>query len=498
MRMSPQPAHALTPVRIGVHSFVPSKTLLGRLSRLGDYPVEVAPTLVLDGYTATKNYINGLLNPWLVAPGSVVVNDPFSNIQLERDTIRQGFSIPVSNGTTAADGSVAFLLRGDTFQTIVMPASIDAAHAITWTGGAAYSTYGSYLSTWYNRPAMTMARVRLYVTGDPHEILANCYSVNGATTVTQIALGPTAANVGVSQALRDTRRGSSTELRGGQTIDLITHMARGSTDYFAFTTVGQDRSSSGFAGIFFWLYGLRSTDRVELSYGSHAEYALAGAGTPLKYPVQAEVTPINAELCQSAGESVTSTGRDVFVNTDDVLPQKVTAPAMSVVDKTEKADVLEEGVSAIADVIEGDYWGAIKHGWSAVRGLFSSDTYFTPRIIRLTGGKTITLPPLAVCIAAGSKIRGTVLPKDYEFCRDADASLVDALCQAANPQQLAKDTRDEEKKLESQQLRGSPRPLGDNPPQRRPRVDADEDPVVITPKSARRPSLGAMPMGGGR
>jgi len=344
-----------------------------------DFSPEVMDSVVIQPYDAAANFVVGLEDPWGSPSGSLRINDPQSTIPCESTKNSVTKNLTIYNGTTAADGSLALLFMGSTYHSMYEPATVSAAHAITWVGGTSTSTDGSYNAGYYNRPVIIYARLRVVQTGDPHVVTGYSVRVLPATSPTMYGTCPTATNIGITQAQRDWLFGTEATLPVDATVDIRLHCSRGTTSYYSWTQVGSERAADGFAGSCFWLYGLRSTDRVEVMVGSHAEYLpVSTAAAPLSLGNFGAVQSASSasEVATATAEATTSAGRDLTVNTPNQTPSNAlasgTKAVLSQVKKAASSDFVDNSINAITNIVDGNWWSAAKDVWGAVSGLFSS------------------------------------------------------------------------------------------------------------------------------
>jgi hypothetical protein len=408
--------------------------------RLGDYSPEAVAATTVEPYDAAKQYVKALHNPFDMPSGEAHVLDPFTAVPCEA-VKHGGLSMPtIHNGASAADGSVAFFVRGDALATIYYPASIDASSNVTWTGGTVLDTYGTYTNAYYYRPVVTFARIKVFQTGDPHVVTVCSYRLNPFSTATQAAASVAKTSGGVTTAQREWLSGVESELAPDSSYDVVCHASRGTVDQFIWTTATVDRGINGFMGACVWLYGLRSTDRVEITYGSHAEFMPVNATAVLNYANLAAVNPNPAAttLAGAAADVMSNTGADVVVNKATAKPSNTINKILNIIDNEKVRDSVDNGVKAIEKAFEGDLFGAAKEAYSGIkRWIFNS-----PIVLRTLDGN-ITLPSIMERIAT-------------QRAREAKAT-------SAHSSRTTSSKAEEEKSL--------------------------DDAEIVTPTSARRPSL---------
>lgn len=380
----------------------PSPNRLGRSAN--DFSPDIAAFATVEPYDAAKRYVGGISDPWAAQSGTLHAMDPYTAIPCEATKIELVTSLPIHNGSSAADGSVTFMLRGDTYFTIYLPLSVDASHNVTWVGGTPLSTYGSYTSNYYHRPVVTYARVRIFQSAEPHSVCVSTYRITPGVTATQLAACPAKTNDGVTTDQRTWLQGAEAEIPVDASIDLVTHASRGTAEKFSWSAVAAERGSSGFQAFAFKAFGLRSTDRVELIYGSHAEYTPAASTMPLTPSLISTVIPsaTASSLALAASETKTNVGADVVVNraADNAVSSKKTVDKIDrVLNDARVKDTLSKGIDAITDIVTGDWLGAATNVFSiAKKWIFGIAT--TPTSLTLTDGSKVVLPPLVLRYAS--------------------------------------------------------------------------------------------------
>jgi hypothetical protein len=304
-------------------------------------------------------------------------------------------NLAIYNGTTAADGSLAILVRGDPYHMIIKPASIDAFHAITWSGYSTLDAYGSYTSSWGTRPVLCFAYVTVFQTGDPHVITAHSYRSPPAIIGTQIGTGPTQTNYGVTSTQRTLYQGLDSGIVPGNAAKVMCHQSRGSADVFLWNQCTSDRGASAYEGTYFWLFGLKSTDRVEMTYGAYAEYYPLSAAVVLgSAPTAVSASSMVSDLVLGASDALSNVGADVMIDTPDESRDKsVLSQVSRKITDMASSDIVENSVDAITDFVEGNFWGAAKHAWGAISGIFSVG-YWQPQRLRMIDGSVLVAPPI--------------------------------------------------------------------------------------------------------
>lgn len=177
----------------------------GLRNGVNDFAAAGASPTTISGYDAAKVYLGALADPLSASVGCHLL-DPQTTVPCEATKYMASTNLAISNGTSAADGSLAILMRGDGYHTIVIPNSISAAHAITWTGGTYLDTYGSYTSSWGSRCVLIFGYITVFQTGDPHVVTAHSFRAPPAVVATQFGAGPTQTNYGVTSSQRADRK----------------------------------------------------------------------------------------------------------------------------------------------------------------------------------------------------------------------------------------------------------------------------------------------------
>lgn len=352
---------------------------------------------VIEPYHAAAVYASNLFTPWDANDGDLRMIGLESCIPNEAKVAKGSVNLTIFNGTTGADGSVAFLLRGDTFQTVTLPATISAAHAITWSGGFSYNTYGSYTSNYNHRPVLTYAIVRVIESDVDHSVDACSYRIFPGTVANQLAACPTVTNAGVDPTLSRTS-GAHQEIlhpRGPMLYPVTNRLSRTSTDREFYNQVTIDRTVYALTGTVVWLYGLRSTDRVELCFMSAAEYLGSTATGPL-YPNLLAVVGSNGaahDLQLAASDAATDAGLDAVAvaNTDEL--RGIGAKVAKRVWSEKAADTLDNSIEAITSLVSGRFGDAARSVYRAVVPWFRANPYYAPFQIKMVDGTVVRYPP---------------------------------------------------------------------------------------------------------
>lgn len=364
-----------------------------------DYSPEGNSSLVLEPYRAALDFASALDHPWSAVSGSARLIDPLQTIASEAAKHSETTNVTVHNGATAADGSIAFILRGDTKDTIFFPASIDAGSTVTWAGGTGRNTYGTYSSGFYVRPVVTFVKLHVYQTGDAHPISLMSMRLMPAVVATQYGVAIDKTSSGPSQLEKDLLGGTETVLNPESEASFRSHASRGTADYYSWTTVGADRGASSFAAYCIWAYGLRSTDRVEIEYGSHAEYMPnATVPTPL-HPDSIGAVMSNsaaADVSMALADTMVATGKDQRVSNAPAADgdSKGISQVKSIITNEKVADTVDNAVEAVMDVVSGNFWGAAVNVFKGISRWFTAELLLSPVRIRTTDGEHVMLPPL--------------------------------------------------------------------------------------------------------
>lgn len=188
--------------------------------------------------------------------------DPYTMIPTAVCRTQQTVNPQVYNGTTGADGSLAFIYTGSGYQTAQYNMAISAAHAITWA--AASPTNQGYTATGvWTRPVGFTLIIEFSFSGDPHSVQVNWVPISPMNLSSACALSflPTATNTGIDSAQRNL---------GGRTADFSSNESCAlvalpidsmSLDFMSSVTA---RESNGWMGGAVWIYGLKSTDTVKV------------------------------------------------------------------------------------------------------------------------------------------------------------------------------------------------------------------------------------------
>lgn len=375
----------------------PQRLVMTRFLRHGganDFAPSIASGIAVDGYDAGKELLRCFADPVGTPEGLVHLLDPYTTIACESSKFLSSVNMTIFNGSTGPDGSLMFMLRGDTLHTITLPATIDAAHNVTWAGFTSLNTYAPYNNGWYTRPMNTFVRLSVYQTGDPHVVTLHTYRAPAAVVATQVAAAPVATNVGTTAMHRESFQGSDTEVMPDAQIDFSSHVGKGTADATAWNQVNADRGAIACTGHYVWLFGLRASDRVEMTYGSFAEYypitTLQALNTT---PSAVTCTPMCSELVTGAADVISTVGADVIIdNSDDQKKKSTVEKVVSKINALGVADTVENGLSVITDIVAGDFWGAIKGGYNLIRKLFAVNLY-RPQRLRTAEG-FVNCPPI--------------------------------------------------------------------------------------------------------
>jgi len=436
----------------------------------------------IDAYKNAENYIVGLDNPFDAPFGSMRLIDPYQALPVEGVKVSILENLAIANGTAAADGSVALILRGDTYKTVLLPGAIASNHAITWAGGSTYSLIDNTIYTsaaYYTRLVCSAVRIHAMITGDPHPISAYSYRITPNSYSTQLALGVASTNLGLSLTDRHYAMGAEALLPASGSIEFTSHGSRGYTSEYAWANPTTDRTTNSLLGYCIWLFGLRSTDRVQLEAVTHFEAQPINFTTSINLDKLAIVseTADCTSLVQQHNELSTSIGLDVKINTDEVNQSKVSPTAVKEVGllkKTKLRDTIDDGITAITDIFTGNFVGAAKSVYNIAKRWWVPFT--RPRVLHTVDG-VITLPPLL------------------------NPQQLTAILGRGNVSHISPDNPDKDlpSKGKCDEEKGVPDiedlPINHLSEATRTVNALTDDPVILTPKNARRPSL-ALSMSG--
>lgn len=273
----------------------------------GSANVPIVPT-----YVGAEEYVNALLNTFTANPARI----PEVGNHIPTEAYKaplQSVALTVQNGTVD-DGSICFFLRGDTMNTITLPGSISAAHAPDWNSTVSYSTYSPFTSSYFSRPISCAARIKVFPTGDPHVLTINSHRVQPTTLAVALANPATMltsfTNVGPTALHKTAFDGSEVSAPAtGFHAQFITTRTMNQLEATKWVQCGTDRSYSSQEGWCVWIYGLRSTDRVQLEWTAIAEYVSTLLG-----PVSAASVAVCSATSTSADAA--SVLSDRYVNSD--------------------------------------------------------------------------------------------------------------------------------------------------------------------------------------
>jgi len=315
----------------------------------GDVNTFNAP--VMDAFDAAKLLAASLMDPASATSGARLIEQNDSLATCAKHT-SASLSLSIANGTTAADGSCAFFLRGDGKSAITIPASISAASVVTWAGGTSYDAYDASFAagSWF-RPVVTYAKVNITTFGDKHDVRTTMYRVPPNTLANQIPqlIANTSTALGV--ALRS--------LGGEQSNSLDAYIrsykAYGDNERKWWSLIGSDRGTSTTEGAVCWIYGLRSTDQVVLTFGMHAEYDVITNPAAHATSDYAAILPNSAAstICDLVATALTSGNHDTtFVNGDqpDATIERGFRVVNNVIDTARKKDSEESAAGTLFKV----------------------------------------------------------------------------------------------------------------------------------------------------
>jgi len=254
-------------------------------------------------------------------------------------------NLPIYNGaSTAADGSFAFIIRGDSYGTIIRPATISASHAVTWTGGTLLSTYAPYTVQYYSRIITSYARLRFYCVGDPHNISLSAFRIQPQGVSGTMSVGCTYTNVGCTENQLRAFGGFDTTMAPGAIMTFQCNQAQSSFSRSQFMQIGSERGTNSNAGWCIFGYGLKSTDRLALDYGSYFE-CMSYTDAPLNINTVGNVR--SSAVAADAIESImgASASQPTYSATDSIWDRMIGA-ASTAINKfaqiTSNSDVIEK------------------------------------------------------------------------------------------------------------------------------------------------------------
>jgi hypothetical protein len=392
------------------------------------------PVALIDPYSAAKSYLHAFhdakhaVNP--------IMPDPFSRFPLAPYRCPSYANVTVTNGTTACDGSVAIRVRADPMYTWAS-AGISAAHAITgWNTPA--DVHGSLGAAHYCRPVVCGAYVTYLCTGDPHHVR---YSMTRSGpdvygSQTSCAAVPTYTNLGVTAAQVSNCFGHDAMLQPENNSISITFANNGTVSATKFILATTERGEAGSDCVFLWLYGLRSTDLVSVNVVMHYEYYPGGTSTWLD-PSQIRLcgsSSMASDLAQGMITNSIAAGDDIKQANPEVM-QNSAEQAKAQVDTTVKQ----------------------ASTWDKVDDIISTGS-------KIAGGLFDILGPLL--LPASLAVRLSSLPKDHCF----RTSLTNTRISELPAIRLAPSRNVKPPLVESKD-------------------DIEEQPVLLTPDQARRPSI---------
>lgn len=234
----------------------------------GAYPMAEEPTLL--PYETAYAYVMCTLDPFDEPPAHQAELGATCPSELAKQGPNQ-LNLTIANGTTAADGSVALLFRGDLINTVYLPASISAAHAITWAGGTGYNNYSPYTSSYQYRATSYGYRLTLFTAGDTHSVLLSSIRLLPGSTATMYGRCPTSTNVCTTAVQKRDCDGMDRVMENGDSFTFVSSAAISRSWAVGYSAVATDRGVAGLEGWGVWLYGLTSTDRVTLEYVANIE-----------------------------------------------------------------------------------------------------------------------------------------------------------------------------------------------------------------------------------
>lgn len=258
---------------------------------------------IVSGLDATRTLIHGYLNPF-ESSDAVRIPDLFTLCPTCVDSDYSAGSQAIANGTTGADGSAAWYLRGEGNSNLVAPASISAAHAITWAGGSAINYLGSVPTSALSRVVGAAWRFTYISVGDPHDVIFNVMEIPPSTCVTATFTNfPTATNVGPTVTQRECFGARSFRISSGETVQLtalpMDHRC------CTFMLHSGSRTDSGLSGFIVWAYGLKSTDSLTLEIRIRFEFEQPTVETASSVNFDSALVKSNAAAMDRGASAVT-------------------------------------------------------------------------------------------------------------------------------------------------------------------------------------------------
>jgi len=234
---------------------------------------------LVDAYVAASGYVAALLNPF--STPAARLPEIGNNTPTEAyKSIIQTLDLTISDASVGgSDGSVAFALQGDSYQTILIPSAIaSTTHAVTWTDSGTYNvhTYDSYTSDFWTRPVCMSARLTVYPVGDEHTITVSSHRIPPGTQAGVIYAASTKltafTNIGCTAFQKAYLDGVDRNMRAtGAKVQFVTSRSNSHANATAWTAVGGGRSTNRQEGWCVWVHGLRAEDRVQLEFLGHHE-----------------------------------------------------------------------------------------------------------------------------------------------------------------------------------------------------------------------------------
>jgi len=335
----PKPGEALTSLG--------SSTIAG-----ADY---LGPVECYDPYAMALLYLATLADP-LGTPIGAHIIDRFASWCNEANGYTASVALTIANGSGAYDGSTAFILRGDDYKTVTVPASISSGHAITWTGCTTYSTSPTgYSAHWFNHSIVHFALLRIDTFGLPHK--PRVVSVRGPSCsyADMLAAAPTYTNVGLTSDQMGGEQSQSEDQ-----LYFKSHRAHGDNEKLTWTACLSDRTVNGDEVVYVRVYGLQATDQVFLVYGGRGEYSgdstIVSKGLGSLGAVPASVGA--ADLVASGADSLSNGKNDTQLlskNADSTGGwwNKAYSGVKQVIQSEAAKDWLKSGADAMAKAMGG-------------------------------------------------------------------------------------------------------------------------------------------------
>lgn len=347
-----------------------------------DFAPEVLPIKAVDGFTAAATFATAVMDP--IAAKDAHLVDPFTTVPCYAEKYYSGFNATIYNGTTGADGSCAYFVRGSLIDAVLAPATIDAGSVITWTGGST-SDSAVYSTGFVCRIVSTYATFRVSQTGEPHTVTMYTVTIPADTMANQITnlITTTASGIGYATSMW----GAATEhvVADDEVNTVVCAASQGTIERYTWSDATADRGVLGMSGKEVWFYGLRSTDRVEVRYGSHAEYipyAIHPATVGSNLPTAVRATASAADLADAVGDVAASQPVRVDSPKHNGF-EKTLNTVWGIIKKVANSDFVRNAANTILDLATG-----------GIDRIFGLAFLSTPIRLRTEQGVKLIPPPL--------------------------------------------------------------------------------------------------------